>query len=131
MDCPVCKEPMIVLELDEVEIDYCPSCKGIWLDAGELELLLDDTGAGDALLQSFTTDTNSKEKSRKCPICLKKMKKVLCGKDKNIRIDKCRRNDGLWFDQGELEDIIASASLDEDNRILRLLGDMFGKNVQM
>ena len=59
------------------------------------------------------------------------MKKVLCGNGKQIRLDKCPRNDGLWFDQGELEDIIASASLDKDNRILRLLGDMFGKNVQM
>ncbi len=40
MNCPVCKEPMIVLELDEVEIDHCISCGGIWLDAGELELLI-------------------------------------------------------------------------------------------
>ena len=44
MDCPVCKnEPMIVLELNDVEIDYCLSCKGIWLDTGELELLLESS----------------------------------------------------------------------------------------
>ena len=37
MDCPVCKESaMITLELDDVEIDYCTQCEGIWLDAGEL-----------------------------------------------------------------------------------------------
>ncbi len=40
MDCPVCKNAMITLELQEVEIDYCIDCGGIWLDAGELELLL-------------------------------------------------------------------------------------------
>ena len=37
MDCPVCKQSaMITLELNEVEIDYCMQCEGIWLDAGEL-----------------------------------------------------------------------------------------------
>jgi len=34
MDCPVCKNAMITLELSEVEIDYCADCGGIWLDAG-------------------------------------------------------------------------------------------------
>ena len=40
MDCPVCKNAMITLELADVEIDYCTDCGGIWLDAGELEMLL-------------------------------------------------------------------------------------------
>lgn len=119
---------MIVLELDEVEIDYCPDCKGIWLDAGELELLLENAQGKDQLLASFTPDKETTEKARKCPICLKKMKKVLCPGPKQIIIDKCRRNDGLWFDQGELQDIIATASLDDkENRVLNLLKDMFGQ----
>ena len=42
MDCPVCKNAMIVLELDEVEVDYCADCRGVWLDSGELELLLEE-----------------------------------------------------------------------------------------
>ena len=41
MNCPVCKNPMVVLELDQIEIDHCLHCGGIWLDAGELELLLE------------------------------------------------------------------------------------------
>ena len=41
MNCPVCKEPMLVLELDKIEIDHCINCGGIWLDNGELELLLE------------------------------------------------------------------------------------------
>ena len=41
MICPVCKNPMVVLELDQIEIDHCLNCGGIWLDAGELELLLE------------------------------------------------------------------------------------------
>lgn len=127
MNCSVCKEPMIVLELSEVEIDYCISCGGIWLDAGELELLLEDTDKKDNLLSSFEIDKNAKEENRKCPICLKRMKKVLCGMDKKIRIDKCRKNHGLWFDINELEGIIKMGSFDKDNKVLSLLKDMFGK----
>ena len=46
MNCPACKEALIVLELDEVEIDHCLSCQGIWLDAGELQVVskLEKTG---------------------------------------------------------------------------------------
>ncbi|MEJ2196939.1 MAG: zf-TFIIB domain-containing protein [Ignavibacteriaceae bacterium] len=53
MFCPVCKEPMIILELNEVEIDYCPSCSGIWLDAGELELLFEDQAEREKIISSF------------------------------------------------------------------------------
>ena len=127
MDCPLCREAMIVLELDEVEIDHCISCGGIWLDAGELELLLENSDEKDSLLSSFKVDKNAKERSRKCPICLRRMEKVLCGTDKKILIDKCRRNDGIWFDTGELEEIIKMGSFGKDNRVLNLLKDMFGK----
>ena len=37
--CPACKEPMVVFELDGVEIDRCLRCAGTWLDAGEIEQL--------------------------------------------------------------------------------------------
>ena len=53
MDCPVCKDAMITLELKDVEIDYCTDCGGIWLDAGELELLLGEQQKAKQLLDSF------------------------------------------------------------------------------
>ena len=130
MDCPVCKEPMIVLELNEVETDHCVACGGIWLDAGELELLLEDSDEKDKLLSSFQVDKVTKEKSVKCPICLKKMNKVLWGTTDKIRIDECRKNDGLWFDKGELEEMMRVGSADKDSRVLDLLKDIFGKKTQ-
>ena len=129
MDCPVCKNAMITLELDDVEIDHCFDCGGIWLDAGELELLLDEPEKARSLLKSFSVDSASAEARRKCPICDKKMQKVIVGDSKPILlIDKCRRGDGLWFDDGELHDIFDRAKLDEDNRIQKLLSNMFGHN---
>ena len=127
MDCPVCKEAMITLELEDVEIDHCLGCGGIWLDAGELEILLGDSGQSKKVLESFKAAENCTETVRKCPICLKKMEKILVGEGESVRlIDKCRKDHGLWFDKGELHDIIKMATFDSENRVVKLLGDMFG-----
>jgi hypothetical protein len=135
MDCPVCKNAMITLELAEVEIDYCTGCDGIWLDASELEMLLGDGEKTRGLMRSFNRAERTSEKPRKCPICDKKMEKIIVGHDKQIRqahheptliIDRCVKGDGLWFDRGELNNIIERAKLDEGNKIKRLLADMFG-----
>ena len=118
---------MITLELEGVEIDFCTDCSGIWLDAGELELLLNEPNKAKHLLDSFKIDSKSTEKTRKCPICDKKMQKIVIGSSKPaLLIDKCSRSDGLWFDKGELQDIFDRAELDKDNKIQKLLTGIFG-----
>ena len=128
MDCPVCKNAMITLELADVEIDYCTDCGGIWLDAGELEQLLGSPQHAEELLDSFKINSDSTEKVRRCPICLKKMQKIVVGLSMPpLLIDKCRKGDGLWFDKGELQGILNRAQLDKDSKIQKLLADMFGE----
>lgn len=131
MNCPVCKKPMVILELQSVEIDHCMFCGGIWLDGGELELLLDNSIEKEKLLSSFLNDLNNKEAKLKCPICNKNMDKILVGEKKEIVIDRCKNNDGLWFDKGELESVVQLASLGEDNKILILLRDMFSHKLKI
>jgi Zn-finger nucleic acid-binding protein len=122
---------MITLELADVEIDYCTDCSGIWLDAGELEILLGDPEKSKHLLDSFKIDTASTEKPRKCPICLKKMKKIIVGTSTpTLLIDSCKKGDGLWFDKGELKDIFDRAMLDKDSKIQNLLADIFGEKLK-
>jgi Zn-finger nucleic acid-binding protein len=42
MKCPVCKETALVMsERQSIEIDYCPNCRGVWLDRGELDKLIE------------------------------------------------------------------------------------------
>ena len=41
MKCPNCNETLLMTERMGVEVDYCPACRGIWLDKGELDKLLD------------------------------------------------------------------------------------------
>ena len=42
MDCPVCKDTQLVMaERLNIEIDYCPKCRGVWLDRGELDKIIE------------------------------------------------------------------------------------------
>ena len=41
MNCPVCNETLLITNRQEVEIDYCPECRGIWLDRGELDKIIE------------------------------------------------------------------------------------------
>ncbi len=46
MKCPGCPDATLVMaDRQGVEIDYCPACRGIWLDRGELDKLLDRAAA--------------------------------------------------------------------------------------
>ena len=48
MKCPNCKEPNLVMsERSGVEIDYCPECRGVWLDRGELDKILERSKASE------------------------------------------------------------------------------------
>lgn len=41
MNCPVCNVALTMTERQGVEIDYCPKCRGVWLDRGELDKIID------------------------------------------------------------------------------------------
>lgn len=41
MNCPACSKPLQMTERQGVEIDYCPQCRGVWLDRGELDKIIE------------------------------------------------------------------------------------------
>ena len=48
MKCPVCKETDLVMsDRQGVEIDYCPRCRGVWLDRGELDKIIERSDRDD------------------------------------------------------------------------------------
>jgi Zn-finger nucleic acid-binding protein len=116
---------MVILELEKVEIDYCPSCKGIWLDSGELELLSGSSTKNDKSIL-FNPAKDLKEKKYKCPICNKKMDKVEFG-DSKVVIDKCKNDHGLWFDKGELNTLLSDKNFNHNHKVLHLLKNIFGE----
>lgn len=50
MKCPIDSVDLVMTERSGVEIDYCPKCRGVWLDRGELDKILDRAApaAGDS-----------------------------------------------------------------------------------
>jgi Zn-finger nucleic acid-binding protein len=98
-----------VVEHQQIELDYCPACEGVWFDAGELALLLETmkladpemTVQGIARLPAVATPG----KTAKCPICGQALAEVAIGQPP-INIDVCRNADGLWFDGGEVHQLL-------------------------
>lgn len=135
MKCPVCKEPMIIVEHEKIELDYCTACLGVWFDAGELALLLEsmDLEVGEFNIADIITlpEKRIAEEKRKCPVCRKKMKKAAIGHDPQVVIDVCPRGEGMWFDGGEVGQVIKqlldkpSAKADTPDRVVTFLGEVF------
>jgi Zn-finger nucleic acid-binding protein len=134
MLCPQCRQAMIIVEHHHIEIDYCPRCEGVWFDVSELELLMQSANLPEAdfspeamLLQPEVKETPH---GRKCPICRRKMRGVAVG-EPAIVIDVCTQGDGLWFDGGEVHQLLtqlASKTLPSkgaSQEVLAFLGDTF------
>ena len=46
MNCPTCKDTVLSMtERQGVEIDFCPKCRGVWLDRGELDKIIEKSAA--------------------------------------------------------------------------------------
>ncbi|MFD2514803.1 zf-TFIIB domain-containing protein [Pontibacter locisalis] len=56
MKCPNCNETLLMSEKNGVEIDYCPSCRGIWLDRGELEKIMERSAEHYSKKESYEAD---------------------------------------------------------------------------
>lgn len=126
MDCPVCKVPLIVVERNGIEVDYCISCRGIWFDEGEIELLSEKININIEHID-FNKCSTAIEKLRTCPRCDKTMDKVTIGNNSGFLIDKCPDDHGIWLDSGELSKA-SSLSSDEQSsdksELVNFLGEI-------
>ena len=127
MQCPLCKRPMIFLELHEVEVDHCVACGGVWLAAGEWALLQAGAATREPSMAELRADPSIMEERRRCPICDHKMEKVRGGPEDRIILDRCTKNgDGVWLDRGELQHVVSEGQFPGENRVQKLLIDIFG-----
>jgi len=131
MNCPVCKVPLIAVERDRIELDYCISCRGLWFDSGELELLgkslqipldLSVLSAGECL---------TSERPRDCPRCAKKMIKCEIPGARRILLDRCPAGEGIWFDAQELGAFIDYCAQQKGSAtpVATFLGETFGRRI--
>jgi len=122
---------MIILELDAIEVDYCPVCGGVWLDAGEMGILLGDAAKEEKVLQCLhAPEAPCQEQRFPCPICRKRMTK--CAMEDPLPvliIDRCPSGHGLWFDAGELALLLSSPLCKADSRVVSLVREMFATHI--
>ena len=58
MLCPTCKTPLTMSERQGIEIDYCPTCRGVWLDRGELDKMIERSAAAPVAAPSSASATS-------------------------------------------------------------------------
>ena len=133
MICPACKSDMIVVEHEDIELDYCVKCHGVWFDAGELELLLGSLGLDSTspFLNSIleAEEAKTEEEKRRCPLCRQKMKKS--NLETKVLVDLCPQGEGIWFDGGEVGMLIKQlarkkpAKPGASQNVIHFLGEVF------
>ena len=128
MRCPVCKVDMVVLEFEQVEIDYCFECRGVWLDGGELDAIGRRAGALRnellAALETAAAQPTPGRGKRRCPVCRKTLARATTPGDRPVVLDRCERGHGLWFDRGELAAVVRLAGADKENVLAQFFRDL-------
>ena len=76
MKCPVDGATLEMSERQGVEIDYCPTCRGVWLDRGELDKIIERENRWIEERDSAGRDTGSSKEQDRKPEAPKKKKKV-------------------------------------------------------
>jgi len=122
--CPHCHQPLIVIEYEGIELDYCPECQGTWCDAGELELVAQLAGAPRGPLHA-ALGAAGPAGERRCPRCRRKMQTLQVGTEPAVEVDRCPAGDGLWLDAGELAAIVRHFAPGGDAPVAAFFGDMF------
>ncbi len=89
--CPKCDVALLIVTHDAVEVDVCDQCRGVWLDAGELETL------GVAV---ESAELVAKSTRYLCPRCDQALRLV---RRTGVEFEECPVGHGLWLDAGELE----------------------------
>lgn len=128
MECPVCRESMVVIEYRSIELDYCVGCMGVWFDRGEIDLLL--RNASLPMLETGLSFRNplsgSREIVRPCPLCGKSMIKITPG-DGSVVLDQCPDQEGFWFDAGELAATLRQVPGTDQEPVIKVLRDFLGE----
>jgi Zn-finger nucleic acid-binding protein len=121
MECPKCNSDMEKITYENIEVDRCTNCRGIWFDMLEQEKLK-------AMEGSQSIDTGDPEVGKKynemgkidCPVCHTQMVRMVDTEQPHIRYEACTVCYGVFFDAGEFKDY-------KEETILDFFRDLFTK----
>ena len=112
MKCPRCPSGLLKQEkYEEVQIDRCSTCLGVWLDEGELlhiiqkkEVQFTSNQIVETLNKTATVIPEFEYKTKEfCPKCSIQMTPMNFQYGSGVVIDRCPSKHGVWLDQNELE----------------------------
>lgn len=121
MLCPKCKKSFNSAILNNVDVNYCSNCLGLWFDRDELDWAKD---AKDDGLRWLDIDLWKDEKKfrivygiRLCPVCRVPLYEVYYG-DSRIIVDVCNLCHGIWLDRAEFKKVIGWLKEKADYEVL-------------
>lgn len=126
MICLRCHNEMKKQNAHGVLVDRCPSCKGIWLDKGELDRIVRQEGdPNDEIVRQARKEKRAEKDILmfvgSCPKCyvpgMKKYKRF------GITIDVCGGCGGTFFDKGELDKAVAAKK--QESKVVSFLHRLF------
>lgn len=116
MKCPACDTSLVVVEHQQIELDLClGGCQGLWFDHDELIWL---RAEGAALFADWPPAAAA-HPLRHCPRCQRVM--AACQND-GIVLDRCPAGHGIWFDAGEIDQLLAQQP---DQALLTFITTLF------
>ena len=109
MKCPKCQTVTLAeFKVEEVAVDRCSSCDGIWFDVQELSRLLSDDARHVASLSRGGSQAQLDGKKGSCPRDGSELLRVYSSVDRSVILDACADCRGMWLDCGEFNKLFDS-----------------------
>jgi uncharacterized protein len=104
-DCIKCNKPLTPKMVDDVEVDYCDACGGMWLDSGEIRQLAEKSESAleelrELVQKGAPTDAAPSTVDSPCPACGGKLTVACLG---IVNLERCSACHGIFLDRGELD----------------------------
>jgi Zn-finger nucleic acid-binding protein len=121
---------MVIVEFENIELDTCVDCQGLWFDAQELSQLFELSGAPQQFhaLESQLDRLPHAGPRRRCPRCRRRLEPVRAPSSGSeaLILDECPRGDGLWFDSGELVCLLEAVLSEDVDTLQKVRGYLGG-----
>ena len=119
MQCPKCTGEMELVSYDQIEVDRCTSCGGLWFQPEELRALRDDIWMADYIIDSGDKSVGRKANDHKdyhCPECNATMLQEYDSEQPHITYESCPNGHGTYLDAGEFTDLVRKTFWDKFKR---------------
>lgn len=105
MKCPKCSSETETVDYDNIQVDRCTACKGIWFDSQEHDALVEKEGSesidtGDVSIGR----TLNKKHDIICPRCMVFMETIVDSERGGLTYEKCPSCGGIYLDAGEFKE---------------------------